>query len=78
VPTEKRSKLDNKVVKCIFFGYGVGVKWYKLWDHVVEKDFYRRNVIFREVKSSPIVMQPEEHEKKLVVQLPLNTKKVEI
>jgi hypothetical protein len=38
---------------------------------------YRRNVIFREVKPSPIVVQLEEDEKKLVVQLPPKTKKVE-
>jgi len=32
VPKEKYSKLDNKVVKCIFIGYGAGVKGNKLWD----------------------------------------------
>jgi hypothetical protein len=39
---------------------------------------YRRNVIFREVKPSPIVVQLEEDEKKSVVQLPPKTEKVEL
>jgi hypothetical protein len=30
VPKEKRSKLDKKVVKCIFIGYKEGMKGYKL------------------------------------------------
>jgi len=30
VAKEKWSKLDKKVVKCIFIGYGVGVKGYKI------------------------------------------------
>jgi hypothetical protein len=30
VPKEKRSKLDKKVVKCIFIGYKEGMKRYKL------------------------------------------------
>eukprot|EP01018_Ginkgo_biloba_P030831 Gb_14962 [translate_table: standard] len=50
VPREKQSKLDNKVVKCIFISYGVGVKGYKLWDSMAERVLYSRNVIFKEVK----------------------------
>jgi hypothetical protein len=60
---EKQSKLDNKAVRCIFVGYDVGVKWSKLWDHVVEKVLYRKNGGFREVESSPMVVQSEEDEK---------------
>ena len=50
VPSLKRSKLENKVVKHIFIGYGVGVKGYKLWDPVVEKVLYSRTVTFHELK----------------------------
>jgi hypothetical protein len=32
VPKENKSKLDKKVVKCIFIGYKEGMKGYKLWD----------------------------------------------
>ena len=71
VPKEKRSKLENKAVKCIFIGYSVGVKGYKLWDPVACKVLYSRNVIFRELTSSPIVLQPDEKEKKEdIVQFP--------
>ncbi|MDF3691460.1 hypothetical protein P3S59_25890, partial [Enterobacter hormaechei] len=31
-PLRRSSKLENKVVKCIFIGYSAGVKGYKLWD----------------------------------------------
>jgi hypothetical protein len=77
VHKEKQSKLDNKDFKCIFISYGVDVKGYKIWDHMARKLLYRKNVIFNEVKSSPIVLQLEEHEKNLVVHLPPKTKKDE-
>ncbi|KAH9297528.1 hypothetical protein KI387_029210, partial [Taxus chinensis] len=37
VPKEKLTMLDSKVVKCIFIGYGYGVKGYKLCDLVAQK-----------------------------------------
>jgi hypothetical protein len=78
VPKEKRSKLENKAVKCIFIGYSVGVKGYKLWDPVACKVLYSRNVIFRELTSSPIVLQPDEKEKKEdIVQFPPTPEKTE-
>ena len=64
VPKEKRSNSENKVVKCIFIGYSGDVKGYKLWDLVNRKVLYRKNVIFRELTPSPIVLQPNEKEKK--------------
>jgi hypothetical protein len=78
VPKEKRSKLENKAVKCIFIGYSVGVKGYKLWDPMACKVLYSRNVIFRELTSSPIVLQLDEKEKKEdIVQFPLTPEKIE-
>ena len=50
VPKEKRSKLDNKVEKCIFFRYKYGTKGYKLWNIVTRKLVYSLDVMFREVK----------------------------
>lgn len=47
-------KLDKKVVKCIFINYVVGVKGYKIWDHVDEK-FKYKNVVLRKIKSAPIL-----------------------
>ena len=77
IPKEKRFKLENKAVKCIFIGYSVGVKGYKLWDLVTSKVLHSRNVIFREITSSPIVLQPDEKEKEKEkdVQFPPTPKK---
>ena len=50
VPKENRSKLDNKVEKCIFIGYKDGVKGYKIWNPENKKIVYSRDVVFREVK----------------------------
>ena len=49
VPKEKRSKLDTKYEKCMFIGYKDAMKWYKLWNLVIMKEVYSRDVIFKEV-----------------------------
>ena len=49
VPKEKRSKLDNKVEKCIFVGCKDGLKGYKLWNPITRKIVYSPDVVFREV-----------------------------
>ena len=49
---EKRSKLDNKVEKCIFISYKDGVKGYKLWNLVTRKIAYTRDVVFKKVEST--------------------------
>jgi hypothetical protein len=50
VPKKNRSKMDNKVEKCIFIGYKDGVKVYKIWNPETKKIVYSRDVVFREVK----------------------------
>ena len=48
IPKEKRSKLDIKSEKCIFFGHKDGVKGYRLWNPTTRTIIYSRDVIFRE------------------------------
>jgi len=50
VPKEKRTKLDSKSEKCIFFRYKDNLKGYKLWNPVTRKVVYSQDVVFREVK----------------------------
>ena len=50
VPKEKRRKLDNKEEKSIFVGYKDGPKGYKLWNPIIRKIVYNRDVLFKEVK----------------------------
>ena len=53
VPKEKRSKLDNKDDKCIFIGYKVCMKGYKLSNSITKKTIYSWDVVFREFKEVP-------------------------
>jgi hypothetical protein len=41
-------KLESRAVKCIFLGYGSGVKAYKLWNPETKKVFLSMNVIFND------------------------------
>lgn len=64
VPKEKRTKLDSKSEKCIFIGYKDGLKGYKLWNPVIRKVVYSRDVVFKEVKDViKHEVQPKEPEK---------------
>jgi hypothetical protein len=49
-PKEKRNKLENKAVKCIFIKNKDGVKGYKLWDPLLRKTTYNQDAIFKEVR----------------------------
>ena len=51
IPDEKRKKLDDKGVKCIFLGYSDVSKAYKLFDPITEKIIISRDVIFDEANS---------------------------
>jgi hypothetical protein len=62
VPNIKISKLEKKDVKCIFIGYDIGVKGYKLWNHVTVKVVYKKSVIFQELKPCSIDLQLEKKE----------------
>jgi transposase InsO family protein len=48
IPAEKRSKLDYKSKACIFLGYSLTAKAYRLYDPVDKKLIVSRDVIFRE------------------------------
>jgi hypothetical protein len=40
--------LEPRAVKCIFFGYGSGVKAYKLWNPKTKNILMSRYVVFNE------------------------------
>ena len=46
VPTEQRSKLDDKATPCIFVGYGDAEFGYRLWDPENKMVIRSRDVIF--------------------------------
>jgi len=54
MPKDKFLKFDNMVVKFIFVNYVVGMKAYKIWDHVDEKVKYT-NIVLTKLNYSPIV-----------------------
>ena len=58
-------------MKCIFIGYGIGVKGYKLWNPLTEKVLYTRSVIFHEMKPNSLEKLEKTEKRKEVVQIPL-------
>ncbi len=51
VPDEKRSKLDPKVVKCIFIGYSLKQKGYRCFNPSTRKLQVNKDVVFDEMVS---------------------------
>jgi hypothetical protein len=48
IPKEKRRKLDNKAQECIFVGYSLDTKGYRLYRSETKETFISRNVTFFE------------------------------
>jgi hypothetical protein len=61
----------------MFIDYDIGVKGYKIYDLISRIVFHIRNVPFREVKPSPIMVQVEDDEKSMLYLL-LKTQKEKI
>ena len=71
IPEARRTKLDDKGEKCIFFGYGDRIMGYKLCNPITNKVIMSRDVIFEEegmwdweqeevVKNVELVLEEEE------------------
>lgn len=50
IPKDERKKLDRKSKKCIFLGYGLNVKGYRLYDLSANKVIISRDVLFNELE----------------------------
>ena len=50
IPKDKRQKFDSKARRCIFLGYGMVTKGYKLYDVNRSKVLYSRDGVFDESK----------------------------
>lgn len=48
IPNEKKSKLDDKGVKCVFIGVSEESKGYKLYSPITQKAIISRDVLFDE------------------------------
>jgi len=53
VPDNKRTKLDNKSVKCVLLGISEESKAYRLYDPLSQKVIVSRDVVFNEEESWP-------------------------
>ena len=72
VQSGEYSKLDLKSRKCIFLGFGKGVKGYRLWDPIVKKTVTSRDVIFDEafmLKQDEVKTCDDSSKEKLTVEV---------
>jgi hypothetical protein len=47
-PKEKRRKLDDKIIKCVFIGYSTKIRSYRLFDPQAKNIIISRYVVFDE------------------------------
>ena len=61
IPKDKRQKFDSKARRCIFLGYGMVTKGYRLYDVNRSKVLYSRDVVFDESKPG-VEKEPTDNE----------------
>lgn len=59
VPDEERRKMDNKSTRCIFVGYDLQSKAYRVYDYTRKKIIITRNVVFDEARVGFRYLQEE-------------------
>ena len=62
IPKDERQKFDSKARRCIFLGYGMVTKGYRLYDVNRSKVLYSRDVVFDE--SKPVVEKEPKDEQR--------------
>eukprot|EP01018_Ginkgo_biloba_P013621 Gb_08388 [translate_table: standard] len=67
VPDEKKSKLEDKSVKCVHIGYSEVSKAYKLFDPKKRRIILSRNVVFDEEKVYEDVINDVAEQKKIEI-----------
>ena len=61
IPKDERHKFDSKARRCIFLGYGVVTKGYRLYDMNRSKVLDSRDVVFDELKPG-VEKEPKDDE----------------
>jgi hypothetical protein len=69
IPKERRTKLDSKSIKCLFVGYSLESKAWRLFDPIKKHVFISRDVQFLEIQphhNSPMIKHPQHNETVIV------------